>query len=79
MREVCITLPLRTFIKLLDPLFLEMNLKTELIKIEGEKVERKRRFALREFQQKLASLNVFDPACGSGNFLTESYIQVAAS
>ena len=61
--------------KVIDPLFLD-DLKTELIKIEGEKVERKRRFALREFQQKLASLNIFDPACGSGNFLTESYIQL---
>lgn len=61
--------------KVIDPLFLD-DLKTELAKIEGEKVERKRLFALREFQKKLASLNILDPACGSGNFLTESYIQL---
>jgi len=61
--------------KVIDPLFLD-DLKKELAEIEGEKVERKRLFALREFQQKLASLNIFDPACGSGNFLTESYIQL---
>ena len=28
------------------------------------------------FQDKLASLTFFDPACGSGNFLTESYISL---
>lgn len=61
--------------KVIDPLFLD-DLKAELAKIEGEKVERKRVFALREFQQKLAKLNIFDPACGSGNFLTESYVQL---
>ncbi|WP_165045396.1 class I SAM-dependent DNA methyltransferase [Adlercreutzia sp. ZJ138] len=61
--------------KVIDPLFLD-DLKAELAEIEGEKVERKRMFALRAFQQKLASLNIFDPACGSGNFLTESYIQL---
>lgn len=61
--------------KVIDPLFLD-DLKAELAKIEGEKVERKRVFALREFQQKLANLNIFDPACGSGNFLTESYVQL---
>lgn len=61
--------------KVIDPLFLD-DLKMELAKIEGEKVERKRLFALREFQEKLASINILDPACGSGNFLTESYIQL---
>lgn len=61
--------------KVIDPLFLD-DLKAELAEIEGEKVERKRRFALRDFQKKLASLKIFDPACGSGNFLTESYIQL---
>ncbi|WP_165248882.1 class I SAM-dependent DNA methyltransferase [Adlercreutzia sp. ZJ141] len=61
--------------KVIDPLFLD-DLKAELAEIEGEKVERKRMFALRAFQNKLALLNIFDPACGSGNFLTESYIQL---
>ena len=31
---------------------------------------------LRKFQKKLAGLKFFDPACGSGNFLTESYISL---
>ena len=61
--------------KVIDPLFLD-DLKAELAKIEGERVEQKRIFLLRAFQSKLASLKIFDPACGSGNFLTESYIQL---
>lgn len=61
--------------KVIDPLFLD-DLKAELAKIEGERVEQKRIFLLRAFQDKLASLKIFDPACGSGNFLTESYIQL---
>lgn len=61
--------------KVIDPLFLD-DLKAELAKIEGERVEQKRIFLLRAFQSKLASFKIFDPACGSGNFLTESYIQL---
>lgn len=37
---------------------------------------RNRNKALREFREKLASLKFFDPACGSGNFLTETYLQL---
>lgn len=59
--------------KVIDPLFLD-DLKAELAKIEGEKVEKTRKMRLRLFQRKLASINILDPACGSGNFLTESYI-----
>ena len=59
--------------KVIDPLFLD-DLKAELSAIEGEKVERNRKMKLRAFQRKLAGINVFDPACGSGNFLTESYL-----
>src|SRR5699024_2664974 len=36
----------------------------------------KRRNNLRRYQNKLASLTFFDPACGSGNFLTETYISL---
>lgn len=61
--------------KVIDPLFLD-DLKTELAEIEGEKIEKKRKLELRAFQKKLGSLNIFDPACGSGNFLTESYVQL---
>ncbi len=59
--------------KVIDPLFLD-GLKAELAEIEGEKVEKNRKMGLRAFQRKLAGINIFDPACGSGNFLTESYL-----
>ena len=61
--------------KVIDPLFLD-DLKAELAKIEGEKTERNRRFMLKNFQEKLASISVLDPAAGSGNFLTESYLSL---
>lgn len=61
--------------KVIDPLFLN-DLKAELEQIEGEKSEKNRKVKLRIFQKKLASLNIFDPACGSGNFLTESYLSL---
>ena len=61
--------------KVVDPLFLD-DLREELAQIEGERVERNRRMKLRLFQEKLASLKIFDPACGSGNFLTESYLSL---
>lgn len=61
--------------KVIDPLFLN-DLTQELEGIEGERVEKKRKVMLQAFQRKLASLNIFDPACGSGNFLTESYLSL---
>ena len=61
--------------KVIDPLFLD-SLKAELAEIEGEKVEKNRKMKLRRFQKKLASINILDPACGSGNFLTESYLSL---
>lgn len=61
--------------KVIDPLFLN-DLKAELEEIEGEKSEKNRQVKLRIFQKKLAGLNIFDPACGSGNFLTESYLSL---
>lgn len=61
--------------KVIDPLFLD-DLKAELAQIEGEKVEKNRKVRLRAFQRKLAGINIFDPACGSGNFLTESYLSL---
>ena len=59
--------------KVIDPLFLDA-LKDELEEIEGIDVIKTRTARLRAFQDKLASLTFLDPACGSGNFLTESYI-----
>ena len=61
--------------KVIDPLFLN-DLKSELASIEGEKVAKRRNLMLRQFQDKLASIRIFDPACGSGNFLTESYLSL---
>ncbi len=61
--------------KLIDPLFLN-RLNLELDEILAEKVERVRRKKLKAFHTKLASLTFLDPACGSGNFLTETYISI---
>jgi type I restriction-modification system DNA methylase subunit len=57
--------------KVIDPLFLD-DLKAELEKIKAITVSRTRDAKLRAFQKKLAGLRFFDPACGSGNFLTLS-------
>ena len=57
--------------KVIDPLFLD-ELKGELDEICAISVERTKNTKLRAFQRKLASLTFLDPACGSGNFLTET-------
>ncbi|MCM1507725.1 MAG: N-6 DNA methylase [Ruminococcus flavefaciens] len=59
--------------KVIDPLFLD-NLKKEFADILEIKVNKTRLTRLEDFRNKLASLTFFDPACGSGNFLTETYI-----
>ena len=61
--------------KVIDSLFLD-GLKAELEEIRKIQVERTRRQKLEAFQQKLASLTFLDPACGSGNFLTETYLSL---
>ncbi len=61
--------------KVIDPLFLD-DLKLELEDILEEKVEKKRQKLLSAYQDKLASLTFLDPACGSGNFLTETYLSL---
>lgn len=61
--------------KVIDPLFLN-GLKAELEEIKSIPVERTREARLAAYQDKLASLTFLDPACGSGNFLTESYISL---
>jgi type I restriction-modification system DNA methylase subunit len=61
--------------KVIDPLFLD-DLKQELAYIEGIKVTKTRKLQLKSFQQKLSSIKILDPACGSGNFLTESYLSL---
>ena len=61
--------------KVIDPLFLD-DLKKEFAEISAITVVKTRDKKLREFQEKLASLTFLDPACGSGNFLTESYLSL---
>lgn len=61
--------------KVIDPLFLD-DLKAEFQEICAIPVERTQMRKLREFQKKIASLVFLDPACGSGNFLTETYISL---
>ncbi len=61
--------------KVIDPLFLD-DLKKEFEDIRAISIERTRTKKLREFQKKLASLQFLDPAAGSGNFLTESYLSL---
>ena len=61
--------------KVIDPLFLD-DLRNELAEIQRAAVETTRKRRLNEFQRKLAGLKFLDPACGSGNFLTETYISL---
>ena len=61
--------------KVIDPLFLD-ELKAELAQIKAISVERTRDAKLRSFQVRLANLRFLDPACGSGNFLTETYLSL---
>ncbi|MDE6798199.1 MAG: methylase, partial [Ruminococcus sp.] len=61
--------------KVIEPLFLG-DLKAELASILEIKVNKTRISRLEDFRNKLASLTFLDPACGSGNFLTETYISI---
>ena len=61
--------------KVIDPLFLN-DLRHEFDEILEEKIEKQRQRKLDEYQMKLASLTFLDPACGSGNFLTETYLSL---
>lgn len=61
--------------KVIDPLFLD-ELKEELKEIEQIAVPAAQKKKLDTFQKKLSELVFLDPACGSGNFLTETYISL---
>ena len=58
--------------KVLNPLFLD-DLRSELDEIDalpsGKWKERK----VKDYREKIARIKVFDPACGSGNFLITAY------
>ena len=59
--------------RLIDPMFLN-ELEARFEKIMAMKDVRKRNEKLRALQDEIASLTFLDPACGSGNFMTETYI-----
>ena len=61
--------------KVIDPLFLD-DLRDELAQIKTIQVDKTRARKLEEYRKKLSSLTFLDPACGSGNFLTETYISL---
>ena len=60
----------KNILKVIEPLFLD-DLRAELARIR--ELKRGREAALRAFQNKLAGLTLFDPACGCGNFLIIAY------
>lgn len=63
--------------RVIDPLFLDaLTSELETIERDTSVSERTREHQLRKFQDKLASLNFLDPACGSGNFLTETFLRL---
>ena len=61
--------------KVIDPLFLD-DLRDELAQIKTIQVDKTRTRKLEEYRKKLSSLTFLDPACGSGNFLTETYLSL---
>lgn len=61
--------------KVIDPLFMD-DLTAEFEVINTDNVRSRRAAALQQFQQKLGELTFLDPACGSGNFLTETYLSL---
>ena len=66
--------------KIIDPLFLD-DFKREFAELKAKKPKTKNALAswrqsLLAFQEKLASLCFLDPAAGSGNFLTESFLSL---
>ena len=61
--------------KVIDPLFLDA-LKEELQEIRSIAQPKDKMRKAKAFQEKLASLKFLDPACGSGNFLTETFLSL---
>ena len=64
--------------KVIDPLFLD-DLREEfqnIVEAQNSTSLQKRNRKLLDFQNKIASLTFLDPACGSGNFLTETYMSL---
>ena len=61
--------------KVIDPLFMD-ELTAEFEKICATTNAKSKTDKLHAFQEKLGNLKFLDPACGSGNFLTETYLSI---
>lgn len=61
--------------KVIDPLFMD-ELKQKFEEIKSLKQGKVKSQKLKDFQEKISALTFLDPACGSGNFLTETYISL---
>ena len=61
--------------KVIGPLFLN-ELQAEYDEIDSISVLKTKNTRLKDFQKTLAALSFLDPACGSGNFLTETYLSL---
>ena len=61
--------------RVIDPLFLD-RLRDEFDNLKAITEPRRRRRELLAFQERIAAMTFFDPACGSGNFLTETYLSL---
>ena len=61
--------------KVIDPLFFD-ELNNEFNEINSISVIKTKKAKLEAFQDKLSKLTFLDPACGSGNFLTETYLSL---
>ena len=66
---------IRNIHRLIDPLFLD-NLHAQLHAAQLITNPRTRTRTLQQLQAHIASLQILDPACGSGNFLTETYLSL---
>ena len=61
----------KNILKVIEPMFMD-DLRAELNRLKGRKDSR-RAMELKRFQERLAKLRLFDPACGCGNFLIIAY------
>lgn len=65
----------QNILKVIEPLFVE-GLRAELAKLKAMPATRSRESALKEYQEKLATLRFLDPACGCGNFLVTAFSEL---
>ena len=61
--------------KVIDPLFMD-ELWKEFNELKQIKATNTRISKIKEFHKRLGTLKFLDPACGSGNFLTETYLSL---